>query len=217
MSIYYEGDGITLYHGDCREIDAWLTADVLITDPPYGIGWTKGQNNAARSTAHAGIQNDEDTSCRDDALLMFGDKPGIVFGSWAAPAPKHRQVLIWRKPIDAGVVGSTTGFRRDTEVVFLTGLWPIRTSQWSSVLETNGGKARYLNGHPHAKPVALMERLMSALPDGSVADPFSGSGSTLVAAKLQGRCAVGVELEERYCEMAARRLDQGVLDFGNAS
>jgi len=213
---YYQDDFVTLYHGDCRTVLAWLKADVLVTDPPYGIGWSIGQNNAAKSKAHAGILNDQDTSCRDDALELWGDRPGIVFGSWAAPFPPHKQVLVWRKPVDAGVVGSVTGYRRDTELIFLTGKWPMRTSSRSSVLETNGGKGRYLNTHPHAKPPYLMQRLMEWT-EGVIADPFAGSGSTLVAAKALGRKAIGVELDERYCEIAARRLSQGVLDFGAVS
>ncbi len=216
MEPYYSDDLVTLYHGDCREVTAWLEADVLVTDPPYGIGWSIGTNKAAKSKAHAGIANDTDTTCRDAALELWGSRPAAIFGTWAAPLGGARQTLVWRKPVDAGVVGSTTGYRRDTELIFLTGAWPIRNSRWSSVIETNGGKARYLNGHPHAKPDHLMQTLIERCPDGVVAEPFAGSGSTLVAAKALGRRAIGVELDERYCEIAARRLAQDTL-FGGAA
>ena len=127
---YYVDDLVTLYHGDCREITEWLDADVLVTDPPYGINWKRSENKRRNSRAHAGIVNDGDTAARDDILQMWGDRPGAVFGSLYAPFPAdHRQALIWRKPGDAGVVGSNHGWRRDVELVFLTGPWPKRSAQ----------------------------------------------------------------------------------------
>ena len=211
---YYEDEWVRLYHGDCREVTEWLAADVLVTDPPYGIGWSKGQNNAAGSQAHPGIQNDADTSARDSALSAWGEpRPAVVFGSLRAPFPRGvKQTLVWRKPVDAGVVGSTIGYRTDTELIFLLGDHPRRTPQRSSLVVTGGGVAAYRTEHPHSKPPGLMEWLIDWIP-GSVADPFAGSGSALVAAKQLGRKAIGVELEERYCEIAARRLAQDVLDF----
>lgn len=71
--------------------------------------------------------------------------------------------------------------------------------------------------YPTPKPVALMEMLIEKCPPGTIADPFAGSGSTLIAAKMLGRKAIGVEIEERYAEIAARRLLQDGLPFGEAS
>lgn len=218
MSLYYEDDFVTLYHGDClKGHREWLSADVLVTDPPYGIGWKIGQNNAAKSKAHAGIQNDQNTCARDDAMAAFGDKPGILFGSFRAPFPfGTKQTLVWKKPIDAGIVGSTTGYRTDTELIFLTGNHPKRNASRSSVLESQGGMARYKTEHPHSKPVSIMEQLIEWT-EGVVADPFAGSGSTLVAAKALGRKVIGVELEEKYCEIIAKRCAQDVLDIFGAA
>jgi site-specific DNA-methyltransferase (adenine-specific) len=211
---YYRDGWVTLYHCDCLEITEWLAADVLVTDPPYGIGWQKGQNNAAKSAAHAGILNDADTSMRDRALALWGQRPAVVFGSFRAAFPERvRQTLIWQKPVDAGVVGSTTGYRTDVELVFLLGDHLRRPPTRSSVLRSGGGVAAYRECHPHSKPVGLLEQLIDWVPPGVVADPFAGSGSTLIAAKAQGRKAIGVEIEERYCEIAARRLAQDALDF----
>ena len=214
---YYTDDHVTLYHGDCLEIDAWLTADVLVTDPPYGIGWRKGTwvTGDQSSRPHDGIANDDDTSTRDAALDAWGDRPAVVFGSLYAPAPARlRHVAVWEKPANAGVFGSTTGFRRDVEAIYLTGPWPLVNVTRGSVMRHDAGSGNgpsKATGHPHAKPGWLMEQLIDAAPPGVIADPFAGSGSTLVAARNLGRKAIGVELDERYCETIARRLAQGVL------
>jgi site-specific DNA-methyltransferase (adenine-specific) len=213
---YYQDDLVSLYHGDCLEVTEWLTADTLVTDPPYGIAWKLGQNKRAKSAAHAGIVNDQDTSTRDAALSAWGEKPAAVFGSWRAPFPQAKQTLVWRKPVDAGVVGSVTGFRLDTELIFLTGNWPKRNATDSSVLTTDGGKNAYLFGHPHGKPVALMQQIITRT-EGLIADPFAGGGSTLVAASSLGRRAIGVEIDEAYCELIAKRLGQQAFDFGGVA
>lgn len=225
LSPYYDdGAGITIWHGDCREVTAWLDADVLVTDPPYGIGWRKNENKAAGSRSHGGIANDQDTMARDTALALWGDRPGLVFGSFYAAQPVGvKQWLVWKKPPDAGVVGSVHGWRRDVEPVFVIGPWPQRSPRWSSVIHTNtpsiGGpfSAAGTTGHPHAKPIGLMRDLVDKCPPGTVADPFMGSGSTLRAAKDLGRRAIGVEIDERYCEIAAKRLGQEVLALDGAA
>ena len=212
MKPYYQDDYVTLYHGDCLEHpELWAGADVLVTDPPYGISWTLGDNPKKSSKAHNGILNDQNTEARDTAIRLFLPKPALIFGTWRQQVPDPKQTLVWRKPADAGVVGSTTGYRTDTELIFLVGAWPQRNCAWSSLLTTDAGKHSYLEGHPHSKPVPLMETLIDRCPPGVVADPFAGSGSTLVAAKRLGRRAIGVELEEKYAEIAARRLAQEVL------
>lgn len=215
MKPYYEQSGVTIYHGDCRDVLP-VSCDVIVTDPPYGIGWRRSVNHARESRAHDGIVNDEDTSARDWMLQTMSGKPALVFGSFYAPFPsKLRQVLVWHKPADAGVVGSIIGFRRDAEPIYVVGIWPQRDVLWSSVLRSRmnqfRGHAAAETGHPHSKPVDLMRQLLGACPPGIVLDPFMGSGSTLIAAKMHGRQSIGVEIEEHYCEIAAKRLQQEVL------
>jgi site-specific DNA-methyltransferase (adenine-specific) len=223
MSLYYEDEYVTLHHGDCREESAWTAADVLVTDPPYGIAWqqpaykTKGASEGTRTTAHEGIQNDEDTTARDAVLAMWGDRPGLVFGDIKLPFPTGtRRVLVWKKPNDAGLFGQST-WRKDWEPIFTVGNWPVSPAIHSSVIGSGAGSTRqYAQGvHPHAKPLAVMEHLISQCPPGVIADPFAGSGSTLVAARNLGRKIIGVELEERYCELIVKRLSQQAFDFSS--
>lgn len=217
---YYTDDHVTLYLGDCREATEWLAADVLVTDPPYGRGWNQGFTTRAdgsrKTDVHrAGIAGDQDTTTRDDALLFWGDRLAAVFGDLMLPPPAGtRQVLIYRKPAGAGSKGVRAGFRRDAEAIYLIGPWePELGGRRSSVLASGAAISRvqHLYGHPHAKPVDVLETLIAACPAGTIADPFAGSGSTLVAARNLGRRAIGVEIEERYCAAAAKRLAQGVL------
>lgn len=225
MKPYYEDPQVRLFLGDCREVTDWLHADVLVTDPPYGRGWKQGRLKAAHQAddSHDGIANDLDTAARDDVLTMWTG-PAIVFGDlMLAPPTGTVQPLVFHKQPNAGTRGAMGGFRRDAEGIYLVGTWSSGLGGRSSIIATGARSAgnpssvqgRY--GHPHAKPVDVMEQLIAACPPGIVADPFAGSGSTLVAAKLQGRKAIGVEIEERYCEIAARRLSQDALPFGEAS
>jgi DNA modification methylase len=134
------------------------------------------------------------------------------------PPASTKQVLIYAKAADAGVMGSTAGFRRDAEAIYLIGKWPSGIGGQSSILKVGGHVAgpagpAAIHGHPHSKPIGLMEGLVR-ITTGLIADPFAGSGATLVAAKNLGRNAIGVELEERYCEIIAKRCSQEVLDLG---
>lgn len=224
MTPYYSGDGVTLWHGDCREVDGWLSADVLVTDPPYGIGWAHhpGWKNAYGGGGHrssgqaVSIVGDSTTAARDEALQLWGDRLGVVFGDLLIPPPAGAvHVLVYAKPDDAGIRAARAGRRRDLEGVYLVGGWPTGIGGASSVLRTAGRVAGPRGmatraGHPHAKPLDVMQELVALAP-GVIADPFAGSGSTLLAARALGRRAVGVEIEERYCEVIASRLAQGDL------
>jgi site-specific DNA-methyltransferase (adenine-specific) len=219
---YYADDTVTLYLGDCREVTEWLAADVLVTDPPYGMDWKRGVHLGTHAgRGHKGIAGDADTGMRDAALTLWGDRLAVSFATFDLPKPPRAAfTLVYRKAPDSGSVGGRGGFRKDIEAVYLLGPWPSCFQGRSSVLETRnrvqGGTrgivTRY--GHPHAKPVDVMETLIGACPPGTIADPFAGSGSTLVAARNLGRKAIGVEIDERYAERAAKRLCQDVLITG---
>lgn len=224
MKPYYQDERVTLYHGDCLELaELWTCADVLVTDPPYGVAWDRPDTKGAKNSWHnPGIQGDADTSARDRALTAWGKGPALVFGSVRAGYPKGwRLMLVFQKPsaTASGMFGAFLPWRKDWEPIFVLGEWPKTASMRSSVVATRalsaGGYRGYATatGHPHTKPQDVMEQLIEACPPGVIADPFAGSGSTGVAAKALGRKVVLVELEERYCEIAARRLSQDVLDF----
>lgn len=222
MSIYYQDDLVTLYHGDCLERPEWWTgADVLVTDPPYGMayqGFGGRKGEPRRTEGRISIAGDDTTGVRDAALHAWGNRPALIFGTWRAERPRDaRTLLIWDKGlVGMGALDLPWGPSHEEIYVLGTGFVGKRGK---SVLHIQGLSSNDPErfGHPTPKPVPLMETLIAHCPPGCIADPFAGSGSTLVAAKLLGRKAVGVELEEKYCEIAARRLSQGVLDFGEVS
>lgn len=222
MKPYYQDDYVTLYHGDClTEHREWLEADVLVTDPPYGIkaeskkGKYLGAGTQTRRAAD--IIGDETVEARDRALNAWGSKPRIVFGSWRAPRPDpvdHR--LIWHKAGQAPGPANAPFMSQDEEI-YVTGKGFVKTSPpMRSVIRTSERRSNEVAniGHPTPKPVGLMTLLIERCPPGVIADPFAGSGATLLAAKNLGRRAIGIELEERYCEIIAKRLSQEVFDFG---
>jgi len=216
---YYQDDYVTLYLGDCLELTQWLDADVLVTDPPYGVSY---KDSDGRS-----VSNDRDSSTRDSALEVWGHNPSLVFGGWKTPRPPNlRNLLIWDKGNYVGSY-SPTPWGYTHEEIYVLGDWPIpepggrlreggnpsRVPGVIRVQQPNNQSSNKDYSHPTPKPVALMELLIERCPNGVIADPFAGSGSTLVAARNLGRKAIGVELEERYCEIIARRLSQGAFDF----
>ena len=210
MTPYYQDDACTIYHADCLDVLP-VAADVLVTDPPYGINYKSGKMRIAGNSRS--ILGDSDTSLRDVVLDGWAGRPALVFGTWKRQhPPSTRQILVWDtkgalgmgdlalpwKPSHAQIYVLGHGFsgRRESDVLTVA---PV------SSFASNGRQ------HPHEKPVALLRRLVAKCPAGTVLDPFMGSGTTLRAAKDLGRKAIGIEIKERYCEIAARRLAQEVL------
>ena len=214
---YYQDDHVTLHHGDCLELaELWTCADTLVTDPPYGMAYESNRNRDKRNVKlGVPLRADESTEVRDQALDAWGDRPALVFGKWTQPRPRDvRARLIWDKMVHGTGDLSIPWGPTDEEIYVIGSGWVGKRG--SNIIRQqmlmSGDRDR--PAHPTPKPVALMEALIAKCPPGTIADPFSGSGATLVAAKALGRKAIGVELEERYCEIAANRLAQNSFDFG---
>jgi DNA modification methylase len=217
---YYQDDLVTLYLGDCLEVTEWLAADVLVTDPPYGTrfnednprgGYGRRQDAHGRGSKHAPtiagmgayIANDGTTETRDAALALWGNRPALVFGSPRLPDPPGlwHDRLVWDKK-RPGMNGGPWRYRHES--IYVTAGFIRQSDASVSILTAFPEQA----DHIHGKPLALMETLIAAAPLGVIADPFAGSCTTLVAARNLGRQSIGVEMEERYCELIAKRLSQ---------
>lgn len=215
MNPYYQDDHVTLYHADClQHLDLLDQADVLVTDPPYGMAY---QSNASKYRGPTdAIAGDATVEARDTLLEAWlgrgGERPALVFGTWRAPRPKCRNIIAWLKGASPGMGDITMPWGLAWEEVYVIGkgFYGKREPNYINVpVESPSSTSR--PDHPTPKPVPLMESLISKCPPGTIIDPFAGSGSTLRAAKNLGRKAIGFEIEERYCEIAATRLSQEVL------
>jgi len=225
---YYDDGTCVIYHGDCREINAWdIAGGVMVTDPPYGIAHRSGYSSplfgavAERYQSAVGdaIANDADTTARDEVLSSWLPRPAIVFGSPRAPFPDgHRAVLVWDKGEASGMGDLSMPWKPSWEMIFVFGVG-FQGRRTGGVLRAYvPPRVSMGRTHPNEKPVDLLRGLIGKCPPlAEVVDPFMGSGTTLRAAKDLGRKAIGIEIEERYCEIAAKRLAQEVLDFGGAA
>jgi site-specific DNA-methyltransferase (adenine-specific) len=210
MNPYFERDGITIYHGDCREILPMLEpggVDLVLTDPPYGLnglirggrGLTAGGSKEWRQHFEHGLSWD---NAIDDLLLarvVSAAPQAIIWGGNYYDLPPKRGWLIWDKCQE-----HSSGH---AELAWTTLDQPVRVFRMSRVEAYGKGK-----DHPTQKPLRLFSWCLGFAPTAQrILDPFMGSGTTLVAAHQVGRRATGIEIEERYCEIAARRLEQAVL------
>jgi hypothetical protein len=212
---YYERGGVTLYHGDLREIPEWLCADVLICDPPYGMGYRSFfRRSSSTKPPGAPIASDESTDLRGELLRLWGaDKPAAIFGTSKVPRPSgDLQVLIWDKTpsVGPGMGDLSNAFGCSHEEIYLLGQWKKAGARMGSVLRSRFQVKALAEetGHPTPKPVDLLATLIKVAAPGVLADPCCGSGSLLVAAYRCGRKAIGIELDEQYCEGAAKRIDR---------
>lgn len=214
MKEFYARDGIVIYHGDAREVLPTLPKfDLLLTDPPYGIGADNRERNLSRvklaQPKDYGVSNWDDAPASQGLISrsVLAASTAIVWGGNYFDMPPSSCWLVWDK--DNG----TNDFA-DCELAWTNMPKAVRKFKWrwNGMLQEKGGDKKEYRVHPTQKPLALMRWCLSFCPDAaSVLDPFMGSGTTLVACKLEGRTCVGVEREERYCEMAVKRLRQGVL------
>jgi DNA modification methylase len=207
---YDDGGGIVIYHADCREVLPHLAkVDLVLTDPPYGLEGIAGSYGRHGDT----IANDLDCTVRDWLIENFNG-PMLVFSSPRLPEPpgdwQHR--LVWDKA-EGGLNGGP--WRYNHELIFVRGDgWRrIEAGSFSILRYRIGNGCADRSDHPHRKPTGLIASLIQHAPDGTILDPFMGSGTTLVAAKSLGRRAIGIEIEEKYCETAVERLRQDVLPF----
>ena len=204
---YYERGGITIYHGDCRDILPHLPpVDLVLTDPPYNAKDIGRRKIAVFSMPPA----EYEVFCREWFGLVDAPRmamtPGIA-NIWLYPPATW--VLCWHKP--AAVAYNVLQSLNVWEPILIYGKPTGRFKQ--DYFRENPWTAEVGRDHPCPKPLGLWHWLVSEMsaPDALILDPFLGSGTTVRAAKDLGRRAIGIEIEERYCELAVKRLAQEVL------
>lgn len=237
MKPYYEHAGVTIYHGDCLQVLSQFDkeyASVIMTDPPYSSGARQSAQMYSRGSSVRGDRwfGTDNLTAHGFAMLtrLFATECYRV----AAIGAHFFSFIDWRQwPVLAGTVeaagwyvraclvwdklsyGMGNGFRQQAEFCLHASKGVADNFKRHDLGTVFRHKRVRDNKHPTMKPTALLEQLLSAVPDGLIIDPFMGSGSTLVAAKNAGRRAIGIEIEEHYCEIAARRLSQEVLDINS--
>lgn len=230
MKPYFESGGITLYVADSRDVVPSIATegvDLIITDPPYGVNAT-ATGKRVRQLALDSIANDDDTTVGEEIVSLAWPKlrhfrHAYVFGPFNLSTLPHscgHCELIWDKGIiGMGDLAAPWGPQHEPIQFAIRADGPsnakghggrIARMRRGTVLRHrrhSGSSAKY---HIADKPVPLLRELieMSSLHGEVVLDPFAGSGSTLVAAMMEGRRAIGIELEEPWAEVAAKRLDE---------
>jgi len=214
LTPYYQRDGITIYHGNCLEIIGAIDGvDAVVSDPPYGIGYVKGKGGRRGAYSAPVVKRNIEPVLGDDKPFdpspFLAYKHVILWGAnhYAQRLP-HGRWIAWNKLGDKEPWDSFS----DVEFAWQNGRGKDRmfSMLWKGICKGDGSQEQ--RNHPTQKPLRLMRWCMGLVPDAeTILDPFMGSGTTIVAARAEGRKAIGIEIEERYCEIAAKRLSQGVL------
>ena len=213
MKPYYDdGRGIVIYHGDAREVVPTLAFDGLVcSDPPYGIAHPtdyakRGRENLAHCTDYPLVHGDSEPF--DPTWLLSVGSARILWGGnhYASRLPDSGGWLVWDKERPDTLDQATC------ELAWTDCIKGVRRFRylWNGMIRA--GDETLV--HPTQKPVALMQWCLGfkwVAMHQHILDPYAGSFATLVAAKNLGRRAIGIELEEKYCEVAAQRLSQEVL------
>lgn len=228
MKPYYQDSACTIYHGDCQEILPSLTkCDLVLADPPYGCKGTLNSKTRKRGPCamnHSRRKNDylgfQDTIEYVKEVIVPAFTVALEISKRGILTPGNRCLTFYPRPDSFGCfyqpasVGLQPWGRADAQPIFYYGAFPGQ-SQWipanpCSYVLTETAEP---NGHPCPKPFSIWSKLLrvGTYQSDTVLDPFMGSGTTLRAAKDLGRKAIGIEIEERYCEIAAKRLAQEVL------
>lgn len=222
MKPYYNHDGVTIYHGDCLEVLPDISeVGAIITDPPYAVPTVIAQTREVfRNTGDLSIaETAYRVHAKEWGRLLGGDGRLFCFCDGASYPSLYRAaysrfnlaLLVWNK----GRIGMGREFRKSHELILhgwlsSTPIFGDGTGR-SDILEADPVRSD-VRLHPAEKPAELLRQLLP-LCAGVILDPFMGSGTTVRAAKDLGRKAIGIEIEEKYCEIAAKRLSQEVLCF----
>ena len=225
MKPYYQDDAVTIYHGDCRDVLHLIgpdDAEVALFDPPYGIEGGSGLGVKRARGDYSGVFTDDRNNIKRVVLPVL-DALRIDIGCIVV-TPGNKNLDLYPQADSFGAfyqpaaVGLQTFGNLDAQPILYYGKNASKRVMGTpcsyTLTETPAP-----NGHPCPKPLRAWRTLLNnvSLPGQTVLDPFMGSGTTLRAAKDLGRKAIGIEIEERYCEIAAKRCAQEVLDLGMAA
>ncbi|MBC7939100.1 MAG: site-specific DNA-methyltransferase [Chitinophagaceae bacterium] len=233
MSIYYRDERVTLHHGDCREVLAGMddgTVDAVITDPPYT---DRTHSNARATTLKNGVDQFASIST-EDVRAILSECARVSKGWVIATLDYHHAVDFDSNPPDGLRMMRIGVWVKTNPTPQLTGDRPAQGWESIAYMHRVGGRAAWngggahgnyvsriadATGHPTTKPLPMVSDWVRRFtnPGGLILDPFVGSGTTLRAALDEGRHAIGCEIEERFCEIAAKRLASDVLDFGESA